>query len=134
SAHAEGLQQTIDDAPHFFPLNTIPGNTVTLTAGNKRSYRVYAAFEKELSEIVESQEDSVAAILLGAATALISAPHEGQLTLQGASPDLVHNVLEQLTDLLPIFVVNTIASLEEKARPELRQELAEQLIGPAETF
>lgn len=134
SSNAEGLRRTVEDAPHFFPPDLVPGDKVTLTEGNKRSYAAYLAFEKELAEIVEAQEDSVAAILLGAATALISAPHEGQLSLNRAKPVLVRNVLEQLTDLLPIFVVNTIASLEEKARPELRQELAETLIGPGETF
>jgi Fe-S-cluster containining protein len=121
-SYAESLQKTVLESPHFFPPDLVPGETVTLTSELTTSWTEYLEFETKLLSTVRPDGDPVDVLLGGAAAVLAGSWSSEKLTSEGSTI-----LKEALRDMLPLFLTNCIASLENKANPENRTEYAQSL-------
>lgn len=118
SQHSEELQQTMADAPHFFPSGAVPSQGVQLTEKRTLPWEEYLLLEKRLLQILDSNRDPSRALSRMVATILspigdnaILAAGIGQ-TLKTVSK-LVLAILERPQDLEERMQV--IAALNEQS-------------------
>lgn len=123
--HSSDLTSTVKDAPHFFPTELEPGRSITLTHQSRIDWAEYLAFEGSLREMVDRETDQVGVLLKAASAALVMSATGAPLQLEGSELHLL--VFEQLQQMLPLFVINSLASIEEKQDPDARPALAQQI-------
>lgn len=127
--HNEGLIETIEHAPHYFPPGLVPGDTITMVTGVKHQWSDYRKFEDEIFQSLGHHDDLSRVILMIAAAAIVSGTDGKPPTLNPEDPTLMKATFDQLSDLLSLFVIHAIASFEERDEPDKRAAYAEKLSG-----
>lgn len=119
--HRESLRTTVDGAPHFFPPDLVTGDRVTLTSETAIPFSRYQQLEGMLLESIGDGRNLVG-VLLGAASSVLDG------TWSSRPSEKTGVVWQNLHQMLPLFLANSVASMERKSRPEERAEYAQCLL------
>ena len=117
----ESLRATVEGAPHFFPPGLQPGSQVTLTAETTICFDQYRQLEDTLLKSFGDGRNLVG-VLLGAAASVMDGSWSSRPT------ERTSLVWTNLHQMLPLFLANSVASMERKSRPEERAEYAQCLL------
>lgn len=132
SHYREELEQTVRDAPHFFPFDLEASPDVTIAGEHKIPWTSYLDLEAQLLKSMRSK-DLITPLMTAAASAIgvaIQADPQGGTPLEA---EQVHEVLAEIQQLTPFFSLNVIASIEEPENPLKRKLFGQLLMVPEGT-